>query len=168
MAGARNACRGLAWRRTTTEWIESFTYGGPTPAGTCIVVIPPPGTPPPQRPECTKERISQDLYVIRSETFPGLVKVGRSNKPTRRLLDLSGGQPVKYELVVVFHGAGEYEPAVHHHLAAVRHTEGHSREWFRCTPDDVVEALREVAGREVLEQMEHMSVSLTVVGEDKK
>ena len=110
----------------------------------------------------TRQKQEQDLYVITSESFPGLLKVGRSNKPERRLLDLSGGQPVRYDLILVLHGAGELELAVHRHLASMRHTTGHSREWFKCEVDDVIEALRAVAGSEILEQMEQMCVSVTV------
>jgi hypothetical protein len=106
----------------------------------------------------------QDLYVMTSSAFPGLVKVGRSNRPERRRLDLSGGQPVHYTLDVVFHGAGEHEPAVHRQLAAVRHREGHSREWFSCTPDDVVEAFRAVAPS-MIEQIERKTVEISFLEE---
>jgi hypothetical protein len=106
----------------------------------------------------------QDLYVMTSSAFPGLVKVGRSNRPERRRLDLSRGQPVHYTLDVVFHGAGEHEPAVHRQLAAMRHREGHSREWFSCTPDDVVEAFRTVAPSKV-EQIERKTVEISFLEE---
>ncbi len=95
----------------------------------------------------------QDLYVLTSAAFPGLLKVGRSNWPERRVLDLSHGQPVHYELRLVVHGAGELEPRVHHLLAFARHEEGHSREWFRCSPDDVLDAVR-LLDPAALEQLE--------------
>jgi hypothetical protein len=119
--------------------------------------------PPPAR-KGKRSPPEQDLYVMSSSAFPGLVKVGRSNRPERRRLDLSGGQPVHYTLDVVFHGAGEHEPAVHRQLAAVRHMEGHSREWFSCTPDDVVEAFRTVAPSKV-EQIERRTVEISFLEE---
>ena len=92
-----------------------------------------------------QRELVQDLYVIRSDAFPGLLKVGRSNNPQRRLHDLSCGQPTKYELLAVYRAAGELEPSVHHRLASMRHTAGHSREWFRCTIKDVEEAVKAVS-----------------------
>lgn len=109
--------------------------------------------------------LEQDLYVMTSSAFPGLVKVGRSNQPERRRLDLSNGQPANYTLDVVFHGAGQHEQAVHKKLSALRHTEGHSREWFACTPDDVIEAFRVIAP-EKIEQIERKTVQMILFDEE--
>jgi hypothetical protein len=119
---------------------------------------------PPKAPKTLHRKIAvarpeQDLYVMTSSAFPGLLKVGRSNRPERRRLDLSGGQPAHYTLDVVFHGAGEHEPAVHAQLKDVQYNEGYSREWFACTPDDVIEAFRVVAPDKI-EQIERRTVEV--------
>lgn len=138
----------------------AFVVGGSTGLQVPECGSVPVDLPPPKR---VKKLAKQDLYVLSSTAFPGLVKVGRSNLPERRRIDLSGGQPVQYVLDIVFHGAGEHEPAVHHQLAHVRHKEGYSREWFTCTPDDVVEAFRVVAPSK-LEQMERKRFDMLFLG----
>ena len=115
-------------------------------------------SPPTKRKKISQKKQVQDLYVISSSAFPGLVKVGRSNRPDRRRLDLSHGQPVCYTIDLVCHGAGVYEPAIHHQLRSVRHTQGFSREWFECSASDVIEALRVVAP----DKMEHLEQRHTV------
>lgn len=106
----------------------------------------------------------KDLYVMTSSAFPGLVKVGRSNHPERRRLDLSNGQPVHYTLDVIFHDSGDHESEVHHQLEHVRHRDGYSREWFACTPDEVVEAFRVVAPNKI-EQIERRTIQVKVLEE---
>lgn len=118
-------------------------------------------SPTPTKRKKTNSSRQQDLYVMTSSAFPGLVKVGRSNMPERRRLDLSGGQPVMYTLDVIFHEAGQQEQAVHKKLSNVRHTQGYSREWFACTPDDVIEAFRAVAPDQI-EQIERRTVDITL------
>lgn len=110
-------------------------------------------SPPTKRKKISHKKQQQDLYVISSPAFPGLVKVGRSNEPDRRILDLSGGQPVCYTLNVVFHGMGRYEQDVHRQLRDVRYEGGYSREWFECSASDVIEAFRVVAP-DKMEQLE--------------
>lgn len=95
----------------------------------------------------------QDMYVMTSDAFPNLVKVGRSNEPERRRLDLSNGQPANYHLEVIFHNAGHLEPVMHRCLKYCRHKGGHSREWFACTVDDVIDAFRSLAPN-LIEQIE--------------
>jgi len=140
----------------------AFAPGGEaTPVFTCA--LPPRALPKTilrkTPPAVARPSPEQDLYVMTSSAFPGLLKVGRSNRPERRRLDLSGGQPVHYTLDVVFHGAGEHEPAVHAQLKDVQYNEGYSREWFACTQDDVIEAFRVVAPDKI-EQIERMTVEV--------
>lgn len=101
------------------------------------------------------------LYVISSPSFPGMVKIGRSNCPERRRLDLSNGQPVQYELMRIFHGGGKYERAVHKHLADKRHTAGHSKEWFCVDADEVVEAYRAVTYPVIMDHLETLGYQVS-------
>ena len=67
-----------------------------------------------------------DLYFI-LDAPRGAVKIGRANKPERRLRELQTGCANRLELLLVFRGEGEREKEFHERFAEWR-LEG---EWFR-------------------------------------
>lgn len=86
------------------------------------------------------------IYVISNKSMPGLVKVGYSTKdPEERAKELDqAGTPhpyvVEYDILI----EGELyqvEQRIHHNLSSC--LEG--KEWFRCTPEQAVIAIRQVA-----------------------
>ncbi|MBI5874322.1 MAG: GIY-YIG nuclease family protein [Deltaproteobacteria bacterium] len=92
------------------------------------------------------------VYVISNKAMPGLVKVGYSMKdPALRAQELDHtGSPhpyiVDYELLV--EEPFSIEQKVHSHLK--NHREG--KEWFRCTSEQAVVAIKQVAGdKQILE-----------------
>lgn len=85
------------------------------------------------------------VYVITNKAMPGLVKVGYSTKdPTLRAKELDGtGVPHAFEVIydaLVLHPR-EVERKAHKILAEFR--EG--KEWFRCSVEVSVRAIRESA-----------------------
>jgi len=96
------------------------------------------------------------VYVMSNQAMPGLVKVGYSTKdPELRAEELNHtGIPhpylVDYEMLVESPYSTEQES--HEALADVR--EG--KEWFRCTPEHAIAAIRRVAGDGIiLENYKH-------------
>jgi hypothetical protein len=86
------------------------------------------------------------VYVISNKAMPGLVKIGFTKKdPEIRAKELNHtGTPhpylVDYELLIE-------EPHQVEQKAHALLTEKHEKkEWFRCTPEDAVAALKEIGG----------------------
>lgn len=86
------------------------------------------------------------IYVISNKSMPGLVKVGYSSKdPEERAQELDHtGTPqpyvVEYDILI----EGElYQIEQHIHRNLSSYSEG--KEWFRCTPEQAVTAIRQVA-----------------------
>ncbi len=73
------------------------------------------------------------LYVMQRSDAPGVWKVGRSDDPQRRAVDLQTGHCFLVHVVATFHGAGCCERAVHELLAEHRVDGGTGREWFRAS-----------------------------------
>ena len=82
------------------------------------------------------------VYVISNRAMPGLVKIGFSTKdPQLRARELaSTGVPhsftVEYDALVLSPHAVEQQ--VHQALAAKRE----DKEWFKCSPDEAIAAIR--------------------------
>ena len=68
---------------------------------------------------------SDDLYIIQSDVT-GMIKVGRSKNPSKRLKQLQTGNPNKLKLIAFFKGEGWKEKLIHEELKYWR-KEG---EWF--------------------------------------
>ena len=69
--------------------------------------------------------INDDLYIIQSDVT-GMIKVGRSKNPLKRLKQLQTGNPNKLKLIASFKGEGWKEKSIHERLDRYR-LEG---EWF--------------------------------------
>lgn len=86
------------------------------------------------------------VYVISNKAMPGLVKVGYSEKdPEQRAKELDHtGAPYPYivEYEILVEEPYEIEQRVHQILS--RYLEG--KEWFRCSSEEAVDAIRRVAG----------------------
>ena len=65
------------------------------------------------------------LYFIQSD-FTGMIKIGRSKDPQKRLKQLQTGNPNKLKLIAEFKGEGWKEKILHERLEKYR-LEG---EWF--------------------------------------
>lgn len=92
------------------------------------------------------------VYIITNNAMPGLLKVGYSTKdPKLRANELNNtGSPhpyfVEYDVLVI--NPREVELKVHGELR--NRAEG--KEWFRCSINDAIEAVRVVTeGRRILE-----------------
>jgi hypothetical protein len=90
------------------------------------------------------------VYVISNAAMPDLLKIGFSLKdPTLRARELANtGSPFPYKVQyeALLENPRDVEQRTHQHLADRR--EG--REWFRCTFDQAVSAIRAVAGSQIL------------------
>jgi hypothetical protein len=93
------------------------------------------------------------VYVITNKAMPGLIKVGYSTRdPEVRAAELNHtGAPhpymVAYEVLV--DNPRQIEKTAHTHLKPYK--EG--KEWFRCTPEEAVVALKTIVG--TLAYLEH-------------
>ena len=81
------------------------------------------------------------LYIIQSD-LTGMIKIGRSRHPQKRLKQLQTGNPNKLRLIKSFEGQGWREGFLHERLKEFR-LEG---EWFdyNCVgnlPDDLYELI---------------------------
>jgi hypothetical protein len=92
------------------------------------------------------------VYVISNESMPGIVKVGFTLKdPAACAAELAHtGNPLPYQVdyEVLVHDPQAVERAAHEALNEIR-VSG-DREWFRCTTQKAVDAIRAIAGREAL------------------
>ena len=82
-----------------------------------------------------------DLYIIQSD-FTGMIKIGRSKDPNKRLKQLQTGNPNKLKLIASFKDMGWREKILHERLE--RWSE--QGEWFNygCVgsiPDDLYEQI---------------------------
>lgn len=90
------------------------------------------------------------VYVITNKAMPGLVKVGFSTKdPELRAKELQHtGSPhpylVEYELLI--EEPYEVEQKTHRLLSSNHE----AKEWFRCTPEEAVAAIKQIAGNRVI------------------
>ena len=84
------------------------------------------------------------LYVMSRSDAPGLVKVGRSDNPERRALDLQSGHCFWIVVQAVVNGHGDCEREVHRLLQHVR-MDGPGREWFRADLPGVLETIATAA-----------------------
>lgn len=66
-----------------------------------------------------------NLYIIQSD-LTGMIKIGRSKDPVKRLKQLQTGNPNKLKLIASFEGLGWKEKVLHEQLSLYR-LEG---EWF--------------------------------------
>ena len=72
------------------------------------------------------------LYFMSRSDAPGALKVGRSDDPVRRALDLQAGHFFTMKVLARVEGAGGFERSVHALLQDSR-IEGPGVEWFRCS-----------------------------------
>ena len=82
-----------------------------------------------------------NLYIIQSD-LTGMIKIGRSKDPAKRLNQLQTGNPNKLKLIASFEGEGWKEKNLHERLEKFR-LEG---EWFSyecvgCIPDSIYEKI---------------------------
>ncbi len=122
-------------------------------------------------------RIRGWVYVMTNKSMPGLVKIGASTKdPTERARELRGtNNPhdfvVEYDLLTFEPFA--VEKSVHEHLIQTRILgSGQGREFFRCSVDEAVLAIRSItkeiplpeffhkADRERIERMEQEKLNI--------
>lgn len=90
------------------------------------------------------------VYVISNKAIPDLVKIGYSTKdPELRAAELNNtGTPhpyaVDYELLIIEPYQVEQKT---HRLLSEKHE---AKEWFRCSPEEAILAIRKVAGNNVV------------------
>jgi len=84
----------------------------------------------------TEEPLSH-LYVI-GEGSSGIVKIGRSCRPSVRLGEIQMGNPRRMQLLLVVPEAGQHEDAVHRKFSSRRL----GGEWFDFGEDDPVEGVQ--------------------------
>lgn len=86
------------------------------------------------------------VYVISNKAMPGLVKVGHSTKdPEIRAEELNHtGSPHPYlvEYWMLIEDPYQIEQQIHNLLSSKRE----AKEWFRCTAEEAVVAIKQVAG----------------------
>jgi hypothetical protein len=97
------------------------------------------------------------VYVIANKAMPDLVKVGYSTKdPILRAQDFDGtGIPHSYEVVydALVLGPREVEQKAHKALANFRE----AKEWFRCSADVAVRAIKQSAEK-ILQETAHLEI----------
>lgn len=90
------------------------------------------------------------VYIVTNKSMPGLLKVGFTSKdPQSRAVDLGHtGSPHPYKVLydVLVHDPASVEKRAHRKLNRVR--EG--KEWFCCSVELAVEAIRSAAGPKLL------------------
>ena len=82
-----------------------------------------------------------DLYIIQSDKS-GMIKIGRSRNPAKRLKQLQTGNPNRLKLIASFKGMGWREKLLHERLESW----SEQGEWFNygCVgsiPDDIYEQI---------------------------
>lgn len=101
------------------------------------------------------------VYVITNKAMPNLVKIGFSTKdPVLRALELAGsGSPHPFVVVfdVMVEGPRDVEQAAQKRLAHLK--EG--KEWFRCSIDDAIKAVRLSSGKIFFENIADGQTHLT-------
>jgi len=70
-----------------------------------------------------------NLYIIQSRTT-GSVKVGRSDDPERRLLQLQTGCPYTLRIILTVDDGGHLERQIHDRMRNYRTRNTHGGEWF--------------------------------------
>lgn len=92
------------------------------------------------------------VYVITNPSMPGICKVGTTDKdPEERALELNHtGTPRPYvvEYEVLVENAREYEQAAHRLLE--KEGKHDAKEWFKCSPEEAVIAVKTVVGDKVI------------------
>lgn len=68
---------------------------------------------------------NDDLYIIQSDVT-GMIKIGRSKNPEKRLKQLQTGNPNRLKLIATFKGEGWKEKLIHEDLKRWRR----KGEWF--------------------------------------
>ena len=68
---------------------------------------------------------NDDLYIIQSDVT-GMIKIGRSKNPEKRLKQLQTGNPNRLKLIATFKGQGWKEKLIHEDLKRWRK----KGEWF--------------------------------------
>ena len=86
------------------------------------------------------------VYVIANDAMPGILKVGYTTKDSFRRAKQLGGSGVPHVFQVMYEAYVEYprtvEQATHEMLMSKR--EG--KEWFRCSKEEAIAAIRACAG----------------------
>jgi len=78
------------------------------------------------------------LYIAKRSDAPGLLKIGRSNNPAARLVQLQTGHCFNMVPVTIFPGLGHMESAIQRALRPSRIDTGYGREWFEASTADVL------------------------------
>lgn len=88
---------------------------------------------------------SGHVYILTNKRVSGLVKIGRSNDPPRRVPEINGhaGVPGKWEIAGHVEASDMFvlEREVHRLLSAQRVSEGGGTEFFECTADEAGAAI---------------------------
>lgn len=107
------------------------------------------------------------VYVISNKAMPGLVKVGFSLKDpalrARELANTGSPHPYQVDYEALLANPREVEHRVHRHLSAL--SEG--REWFRCSVEQAVSAIKAVAPTRSLLETQYAAVPKGIGTEPK-
>ena len=103
------------------------------------------------------------VYVISNAAMPSLLKIGYSLKDpalrARELANTGSPHPYKVEYEVLLENPREVEQRAHQHLAVQR--EG--REWFRCTLEQAVLAIKAVMKSQMLLERQYGIIEVVPV-----
>lgn len=86
------------------------------------------------------------LYVMQRSDAPGVLKIGRSDDPTKRAGSLQSGHCFFVRVLAVFQDAGHHERLVHEQLNEFNVQTGAGQEWFRTNLASVYYAIGCVSG----------------------
>lgn len=90
------------------------------------------------------------VYVITNKAMPGLVKVGYSSKDpelrAREFKHTNNPHPFLVEYELLIDEPYQIEQKTHRLLSAKRER----KEWFKCTPEEAVAAIKQVAGNRAI------------------
>ena len=98
-------------------------------------------SPPSQSPAPETRVTGQHLYIMQRSDAPDMVKIGRSNDPTKRADDLQSGHCFFVKVRATYPNAGSKERDVHHILHQHRVSEGTGTEWFRVPLSQAMSAV---------------------------
>lgn len=103
-----------------------------------------------QRAKRGKPSLDRSLYIFSNPTCPGVLKIGKSNNPSRRVRYLRSMLKCKLNIVAVFAHWGDIESDTHDILRARRVPSELNdpnfsfctgREWFICSIPEALEAV---------------------------
>ena len=97
----------------------------------------------------TSTNHGRNLYVLKSDSFPGIFKVGRANDPSHRARGVEAGNFFRLHVILDYKGMGIRESEVHDALRAFRYNPENKlrTEWFKLPEEQLVAIVRDIVSR---------------------